>query len=90
MVAVVEMEASERNKQALAMRDAGAIAAAKKLLEGNAVYLQDNAKRYRSPKLQQLEQCNRENADNLDDDSWNKTRKEMRKLQNEVDMQQTH
>ncbi len=90
MVAVVEMEASERNKQALAMRDAGAIADAKKLLEGNAAYLEREAKRYRSPKLKKLEERNRDNAMNLDDDDWNKTRKEMRKMQNEVEMQQAY
>ena len=56
----------------------------------NADYLNQQAARYRSPKLQELQKRNKDNADNLDDANWNKTRKEMRYDQHKSKVQQAY
>ncbi len=90
MVAVAEMQANERNKLALAVRDRGDLEQARKLLQANTRKLQKQAKQYKSKRLDRLHTINKDNAANLEEKAWRKTRKQMRKTQYEFDNQQSY
>lgn len=90
MVAAVEMLANENNRQAVTLRDEGRMDEAQKVLQNNMGFLMDNAKKYKSPKLESVGRMNEADAKNLDDESWNKRRKTMRKRQYEFDSQQSY
>jgi len=80
MVSVVEALANERQKQAVALRDQGKKAAARKALEENARYLRDKADQYESAKLKDFAAEASGDADEVEDDaSWTKNRKGMAK-----------
>ena len=90
MVAAVEALAVQANREAVALRDQGKLDAAKKKLEDNADYLRSNASRYKSPRLDSYSTQNQEDAKNLDGVGWNKRRKAMRKVQHELETQQSY
>lgn len=78
---VVEQIAIEQNERALALRDAGQIDEAKKILTHNSSYLYMNADKLDSPKLAGYAGENQEDAENLDGVDWNAQRKSMRENQ---------
>ncbi|HUU04203.1 MAG TPA: VWA domain-containing protein [Myxococcota bacterium] len=88
MVAAVEQVANETNKRALVLRDKGEIGEARNVLLGNERYLNDNAVKYKSPRLKNFGKRNRGDADNLSPERWDRQRKRMRKMQYEFDAQQ--
>lgn len=73
--------ASNRNEEAVALRDAGKIEQAKELLQGNCAYLQSNSVQLESPQLQQRALDNMHQSQSLDEKNWNQTRKGMREQQ---------
>jgi Ca-activated chloride channel homolog len=80
MVGVTEALANERQKQAIALRDAGKAALAKKALEENAVNLRAQAKRYDSEELADFaDEASADAAEVEDDANWTKNRKGMTK-----------
>lgn len=90
MVAAVEALAVRTNREAVALRDKGQVQAAKQKLFDNAAFLKKNATRYRSKRLDSYGSSNAADADNLDQRSWNRRRKSMRKTQHELEMQQSY
>ncbi len=90
MIAAIEALAVERNKGALALRDQGQVQQAQKALLDNASFLEENARRYKSPRLNDYSQGNREDAHNLKQEDWNKQRKLMKKRAYELDNQQSY
>lgn len=100
MSQVTEQVATEANEMAVELRDKGDVAAARKVLEDNALYINRAKERYGTGagaapaatigSLTDLERKNREAADNLDEDKWAKTRKSMRQDQHKSKMQQTY
>lgn len=81
MVAAVEAIATERNRQALALRDQGKVKEAEVVLKGNAAYLAKENKKLKSTRLQKYAKDNEQAADNLAPAQWNETRKSMREGQ---------
>ena len=90
MVAAAEMQANERNKLALGLRDAGKVEEAKQVLRDNTRVLHKEAARWGSKRLDRLGTINKDNSANLDQKKWRKTRKQMRKTQHEFDYQQSY
>lgn len=90
MIAAVEQVAADTNRKATALRDAGKIEQAKKLLVGNSSYLLGNAAKYDSLELRIQGTVNIKQAKSLNDEDWIRTRKEMRSHQNMVESQQAH
>ena len=100
MSQVTAQIATETSEKAVDLRDKGDIAGARKVLEDNATYIKRSAEEYSAGvaaapapsigALNALEQQNREAANNLDGDSWNKTRKEMRYDQHKAKVQQAY
>ncbi len=83
MVGVVAALANERQKEAVALRDQGKTAAAKKVLQQNAEYLRKKGKSYGSAKLDDFAAEADEDATAVDSDGdWNKNRKGMAKDSN--------
>jgi len=88
VVAASELVANERNKLAVTLRDQGRIEEAREVLEDNAVFLQKQGKKLRSPRLRDLETFNRGNIGGLKNETeWTRNRKAMRKKQHELDVQ---
>ena len=80
MVGVTEALANERQKQAIALRDAGKREAARKALEENAAYLRAEGKKRGSAKLDSFAAEAAADAEEVEDDaSWNAKRKGMTK-----------
>ncbi len=77
----VEQIAILNNKQATALRDAGQIEDARKILGENILYLKSNSSLYNSKKLQEYAYDNIEDSENLDESNWNFQRKTMRENQ---------
>ena len=77
----VEQIAIENNQRALALRDAGKVEEAQKVLADNSYYLSDNAKKLGSEKLATYAGENKEDADNLEGENWTRQRKSMRESQ---------
>jgi Ca-activated chloride channel family protein len=88
MVAAVEQIANENSKRALALRDQGQIDQARDALLVNERYLDDNAAKFNSERLKSIRSRNRDNADNLEPNNWNRQRKAMQKEHYEFDSQQ--
>jgi len=78
---VVEQIAIENNEKALALRDKGQIAEAQQVLMDNSTYLRFNAKKYKSEKLDTYAYENEKDADAVEKEDWNRTRKSMRESQ---------
>jgi Ca-activated chloride channel family protein len=89
---------TERNRTATALRDAGQVQQAKKLLQQNANELQvlalkckDNNVLVVVPELVRNYETNALQASNIDDDrNWARSRKVMREYQNSNEQQQTY
>jgi Ca-activated chloride channel family protein len=90
LVAAVEMLANEQNKLAVALRDEGKVDAAKQVLQENVDYLRNQNIKLRSKRIQRLEQFNRQNRDNLEGSEWNRSRKQMREVQMEMETQRSY
>lgn len=100
MTQVTTQVATETSEQAVELRDKGDIQGARKLLEGNAIYLKNARELYGSGagaasapmvrELQELETKQNEAAANLDAQNWDKTRKSMRYDQHKSKMQQKY
>ncbi len=80
MVSVVEALANERQQKAIALRDKGEIAKARRAMEENSAYLQENSARYQSDKLGSFAGEAAADAADVDDEGdWNRNRKAMKK-----------
>ncbi len=91
MVDAVALLANERNRIALALRDEGKIDEARQVLKENEAFVRKKNRRYRSKKLERIETRNKDNADKLEDPAeWNRTRKQMRKIDFEEMTQQSY
>ncbi|WP_083567463.1 VWA domain-containing protein [Hyphomicrobium sp. CS1GBMeth3] len=100
MSQVTEQIATENSEKAVELRDAGDISAARKVLEDNALYLnkQKSALSMGSSAaptasisaLDKLETKSREAAENLEGESWDRTRKMMRHDQHKAKVQQSY
>jgi Ca-activated chloride channel family protein len=89
LVASVELLANEASKRAVELRDQGRITEAEGLLDNNAAFLEDNARRYKSKRLEKGAARQRAARPKLADPyQWNAERKEMRDDQYQFDMQQ--
>lgn len=79
MEKAVEQVAAENNRQAIQLRDKGQVHEAKKVLNQTAEYLKDKASAYNSDSIKKLEQENRQDAEEIDDESrWNTKRKDLK------------
>ena len=90
LVAATELIANEQSKTALALRDAGKVKEARRVLERNARFLRNRTSSLKSKRLEKLEKSNVEAAKNLDGRRWNRTRKKMRRDQNYYDLDATY
>jgi len=90
MVSTVEQIAVEKNKAAVQLRDKGHVKEAEKVLKENAVYLQNEAKKYDSDRLRQQSEENKKAAGKLEGRDWRKQRKLMRKDQHTIQKQQAY
>jgi Ca-activated chloride channel family protein len=89
LVASVELLANETSKRAVELRDLGRVAEAERLLDDNASFLENNARKYKSERLEQGAVRQRAAKPKLaDPHKWNAQRKEMRDDQFQFDMQQ--
>jgi len=86
--AAVELIATDVNKQAVVLRDAGKIEAARTMLQKNAAFLNDNAAKLKSKRLIIYGHANILQADNLDAENWRRNRKDMRSWQRYNEAQQ--
>lgn len=77
MEAAIEAIAADQSRQAINLRDQGKVKEAQKVLVDNARYLQENAVRLKSERLESYGKKNASDASNLDKD-WNHTRKSMK------------
>ncbi len=78
---VIEQIATEKNEEAVSLRDKGDIKRAKEILQGNAAYLAKEAQNLGgdyAPKLKDLAKKNRADAENLTGNKWRSSRKEMK------------
>ena len=89
MEAAVEAIAADQSRQAVALRDQGKVKEAQKVLVDNARYLQDNAVRLKSQKLETYSKKNSFDATNMDK-NWNQTRKSMRADEHQIKNQQSY
>ena len=100
MSQVTEQIATENSEKAVELRDAGDIKAARRMLEDNAAYLNRQksalgAGAFAAPTasisaLDKLESKSREAAENLEGESWDRTRKMMRHDQHKAKVQQSY
>ncbi len=100
MSQVTEQVATENSERAVELRDKGDVAGARRMLEENANYLKRQKDSFAvgdapapaaSVKaLGELEKKSREAANNLDGESWDKTRKAMRYDQHKSKVQQSY
>jgi len=100
MSQVTEQVATENSERAVEMRDQGDITGARKVLEDNAAYLNTQkgmlgmgaaaAPTASISALDKLEAKSREAADNLEGESWDRTRKTMRQDQHKSKVQQAY
>ncbi|MCX7048375.1 MAG: VWA domain-containing protein [Candidatus Sumerlaeota bacterium] len=78
MVDAVEQVGVYNNMKATDLRDQGKVAEAAKALTENNSFLQTNASKYNSKRLEEFGSQNIEQAKNLDEKNWNQTRKGQR------------
>jgi Ca-activated chloride channel family protein len=90
MTAVAEQLAVEKNKQAVKLRDEGEIKNAQQLLLNNVDFLSEEAAKYGSENLKKLKEINLKDANHLDQKSWVKQRKSMRRQQYKSETQQNY
>jgi Ca-activated chloride channel family protein len=87
---IVRQIATERNEEAVALRDRGKIGAARKVLEANAEYLSKNAQSLDNKTLEKIAEQNKSDAASLSGKQWNKTRKSMKAKQYKSKTQQRY
>jgi Ca-activated chloride channel family protein len=100
MSQVAEQVATENGERAVDLRDKGDVAGARKVLEDNASYLNSQkdalgfgtaaAPAASISTLDKLEAKSRDAADNLEGESWDRTRKAMRQDQHKSKVQQAY
>ena len=98
MAKVTEQRANIVTEEAVELRDKGDLAGAKRLLEQNAVSIDEARQRFSglgasSASVQRLEALKKQSevaAGSLDDGDWAKTRKDMRYQQHKAKRQQTY
>lgn len=93
MSSVVEQIATERNEEAVTLRDKGMVEKAKKVLQENAAYLTREAENLGgsyAPELNKLADKNKADSENLDDQKWTASRKEMKARQYKQKTQQSY
>jgi len=100
MSQVTEQVATENSERAVELRDRGDVAGARKVLEDNAFYLNSQkgalgigaaaAPAAALSNLDRLEEQSREAAASLEGESWDKTRKVMRRDQHKSKVQQAY
>ncbi len=90
MIAVLEQQAIATTELAVELRDKGKIAEAQQILINNARILKEEAAKYQSQKLQNLGISNKINAENLDEQNWNRQRKFMIREQYRYKTQQKY
>ena len=78
MEAAVEAIATDKNRQALALRDQGNVREAEKVLQDNARYLKQESTRLKSKKLEVYSERNSVDAVNVKSGDWGRARKVMR------------
>ncbi len=76
------------NALAVTLRDQGKTQQAKEILDKNAEYLTSNAIQLESKKLEERASDNKDQAGNLDEKNWSRSRKRMRGLQQQDARQQ--
>ena len=91
MIEAVKQISVDQKEQAVKLRDEGKLEEAKKALEANSRYLQNEAQRLNSPALQQLGRASEQDAEAVKDDSnWNSNRKRMKAESYEAQSQQSY
>jgi Ca-activated chloride channel family protein len=93
VAAVTRQIATERNEEAVALRDKGKVEEAKRVLRENAEYLNRQAEQLppaAAAPLQDLSKRNLDEEKNLTGEDWNKTRKSMRAQQYKDKTQQRY
>jgi Ca-activated chloride channel family protein len=93
MAAVATQIATERNEQAVSLRDSGKTEEAKKMLRENADYLKQQAEQLPTASAAPLRELSRKNstdAENLSGQDWERTRKSMRAQQYKDKTQQRY
>ncbi|MBF0546360.1 MAG: VWA domain-containing protein [Candidatus Riflebacteria bacterium] len=89
MISASNLIANDSYKVATRLRDEGKVEEARKVLLSNQEYLKRRAVKYAAPELEKFAEQNVRDAKNIDDEnSWNKTRKDMRQTQHANDYQQ--
>ena len=78
---VVTLVATEKLKLAVSLKDKGDVAGAEREMSQSAIYLEDNAKRYKSKKLKKMEKDTRSDAKNIKKKgkAWRRLRKSMKR-----------
>ncbi len=90
MTAAVEQLAVKKNEIAVKLRDDGQVKEARKILLDNANFLAEEAAKYESKSLEKLRDINNNDAQNLDEENWNRQRKLMRGEQHRSKTQQKY
>ncbi len=90
MVAAVMLIATEENKRAVLLRDKGKVKEAQAVLQSNVDLLNKTGKKYNSSALKKYSKDNYKDMNNLDESNWRSRRKQMRKMQNTNEMQQSY
>ena len=90
LVEVVRQQAAETSEKAVELRDQGKVKEAKDLLEQTAELLSSQAQDLDAPVLEEAGEAARRAASNLDDESWNAERKQMRSEQYATQNQQSY
>lgn len=85
--AAVEAIATDQSRRAVALRDQGKVVEAERVLESNATYLNQQAVRLKSKKLQDYSETNAKDAKAVKGEDWGRARKAMREEQSKNAMQ---
>ncbi len=88
MISVVEQIATEQNRLAVSLRDAGRVAEARGTLLSNMAYLASNAVLLDSELLEELSFVQQADSEGLDEGNWTSQRKKMREQQSKASSQQ--
>jgi Ca-activated chloride channel family protein len=93
LAAVTTQIATERSEKAVTLRDSGKMDEAKQVLRENAAYLKEQAEKLPSAAaapLREMSKRNLQDAENLNEDVWDRTRKSMRANQYRDKTQQSY
>jgi Ca-activated chloride channel homolog len=88
MASAVELIATENNTRALVLRDQGNLVEARRVLVENVKYLEKNASDFKSKRLMDYSEANKQDSVKLDGNDWKEQRKKMREYQYYNDTQQ--